>query len=186
MRLKRVLKNKYLFENGLNIGLSNEIINEYDLKRREELSQDEYLKVLELAALSTSYFYLAKRDYTKKEIYTKLLQKYWEKIPVQKVILILEVKGYLNDLEFAKNYVKNKKGGRKKIEYDLKVKGVSSADIEEALGSYESEDELLELKKAWEKLGNRDDQKKIASLMRKGFSYSDIKKILAEKQEEEC
>ncbi|MBC2850687.1 RecX family transcriptional regulator [Cetobacterium sp. 8H] len=186
MKLKRLLKNKYLFENGLNIGLSNEIISEYDLKRREELSQEEYLRVLELAALSTSYFYLAKRDYSKKEIYNKLLQKYWEKIPVQKVILILEAKGLLDDLEFAKNYVKNKKGGRKKIEYDLRLKGISSSVLKEALESYENEDELSELRKAWDKLGSRDEQKKIASLMRKGYSYGDIKKILVEKQEEEC
>lgn len=186
LKLKRLLKNKYLFENGLNIGLSNEIISEYDLKRREELSQEEYLRVLELAALSTSYFYLAKRDYSKKEIYNKLLQKYWEKIPVQKVILILEAKGLLDDLEFAKNYVKTKKGGRKKIEYDLKVKGISSSILKEALESYENEDELSELRKAWDKLGSRDEQKKIASLMRKGYSYGDIKKILVEKQEEEC
>ncbi|MGL4868481.1 MAG: regulatory protein RecX, partial [Cetobacterium sp.] len=68
MKLKRLVKNNYLFENGLNIGLNNEIVNEYDLKKREELSHEEYLKVLELAALSTSYYYLSKRDYTKKEI----------------------------------------------------------------------------------------------------------------------
>ncbi|MGL5759854.1 MAG: regulatory protein RecX, partial [Cetobacterium sp.] len=76
MKLKRLQKNKFIFENGLSIGLNNEIVNKYDLKRREELSREEYLQVLELAALSTSYYYLAKRDYTKKEIYNKLLQKY--------------------------------------------------------------------------------------------------------------
>ncbi|MGL5950602.1 MAG: regulatory protein RecX, partial [Cetobacterium sp.] len=76
MKLKRLLKNNYLFENGLNIGLNNEIVNKYDLKKREELSHEEYLQVLELAALSASYYYLAKRDYSKKELHTKLLQKY--------------------------------------------------------------------------------------------------------------
>ena len=186
MKLKRLLKNKYLFENGLNIGLSNEVINKYNLKKREELSQEEYLQVLELAALSTSYYYLAKRDYSKKELYTKLIQKYWEKIPVKKVVSKLEEDNYINDKEFAISYVKNKKYGRKKIEYELKLKGIESEIIEEVLNFYEEDEELEELSKIWDKLGDKDDQKKIASLMRKGFSYNDIKKIIAKKREEKC
>ncbi|MGL4357251.1 regulatory protein RecX [Cetobacterium sp.] len=186
MKLKRLLKNNYLFENGLNIGLNNEIVNKYDLKKREELSHEEYLQVLELAALSTSYYYLAKRDYSKKEIYTKLVQKYWEKSVVLKVIKLLEELEYINDLEFAQNFVKNRKGARKKLEYDLKLKGISSEIIKESLNYYESDDELEELSKAWDKLGAKDEQKKIASLMRKGYSYGDIKKIITRKQEEEC
>ncbi|MGL5000555.1 MAG: regulatory protein RecX [Cetobacterium sp.] len=185
MKLKKLLKNNFLFENGLNIGLNNEIVNKYELKKREELSHDEYLQVLELAALSTSYYYLAKRDYSKKEIYTKLLQKYWEKTVVLKVVKKLEENGYIDDIEFAKTYAKNKKGGRKKIEYSLKLKGISPEIIRDALLFYESEEELNELSKAWDKLGNRDDHKKIASLMRKGYSYSDIKKIMNQKQEEQ-
>lgn len=186
MKLKRLLKNNYLFENGLNIGLNNEIVNKYDLKKREELSHEEYLQVLELATLSTSYYYLAKRDYSKKDLQTKLLQKYWEKTVILKVIKTLEKLGYLDDVEYAKNFIKTKKGARKKLEYDLKLKGISSEVIKDTLNDYEEDDELEELSKAWDKLGSRDEQKKIASLMRKGYSYGDIKKIMTRKQEEEC
>lgn len=186
MKLKRLLKNKYLFENGLSIGLNNEIVNKYDLKRREELSHEEYLQVLELAALSTSYYYLAKRDYTKKEIYNKLVQKYWEKTAVIKVIKKLEEAGYIDDREFAVSYAKNKKCGKKKIAYELKIKGVAFEVIEEALSFYEEDSELEELSKAWDKLGEKEEHKKIASLMRKGFSYSDIKRVITKKREEEC
>lgn len=186
LKLKRLQKNKYLFENGLSIGLNNEIINKYDLKRREELSQEEFLEVLELAALSTSYYYLAKRDYTKKEIYNKLIQKYWEKIPIIRVVKRLEEAGYIDDKEFSISYGKNKKYGKNKIAYDLKLKGVSSEIIEEALSFYEEDDELEELSKAWDKLGEKEEHKKIASLMRKGFSYSDIKRVINKKREEGC
>lgn len=178
MKILRIQKNKYLFENGLEIGLSNQIISEYNLKKKEEISQGEYIKVLELATFSTAYFYLAKRDYSKKEIYIKLLQKYWEKSVVNKVIEILEEKGILNDLEYAKNYILNKKGGRKKVEYELKLKGIDSLILKEALDCYMVEDELEELRKAFKKLDKKDDNKKIASLMRKGYSYSNIKKIM--------
>lgn len=186
LKLKRLQKNKFIFENGLSIGLNNEIVNKYDLKRREELSREEYLQVLELAALSTSYYYLAKRDYTKKEIYNKLLQKYWEKPPIVKVVKRLEEAGYINDKEFAITYAKNKKCGKKKIAYDLKLKGITSEVIQEALSFYEEDDELEELSKAWDKLGMKEEHKKIASLMRKGFSYSDIKRVITKKREEEC
>ncbi|MDX8336357.1 regulatory protein RecX [Candidatus Cetobacterium colombiensis] len=186
MKLKRLLKNNFLFENGLNIGLNKEIVNKYDLKKREELSHEEYLQVLELAALSTSYYYLAKRDYSKKELLNKLLQKYWEKIPVLKVVKRLEELDYINDKEFAVSYVKNKKGGKKKLEYDLKLKGISPDIINDALLEYESDDELEELIKAWDKLGNKDEHKKIASLMRKGFDYGSIKKVINKKKEEGC
>lgn len=186
MKLKRILKNKFLFENGLEIGLSNEIINEYDLKRREELTQEEYLKVLELAALSASYFYLAKRDYSEKEIYMKLLQKYREKISVSKVVKALKEKGYLDDLSFAENYVSTKKSmGRKKIEFNLKVKGISSDIIDRVFLEYDNDEELEILKKLWKKLDGKDTNKKIMALMRKGYSYSDIKKIKEVCQEEE-
>ena len=64
------------------------------------------------------------------------------------------------------------------------MKGITSEILEEVLEFYEEDEELEELNRAWEKLGNKDEQKKIASLMRKGFSYGDIKKVIAKKREE--
>ena len=74
-----------------------DLIQKYNLRKREELAQEEYEKVLELAALSTSYYYLAKRDYSKKELYYKLLEKYRERKIVNSVIKIFEEKGHLDD-----------------------------------------------------------------------------------------
>lgn len=186
MKLKRISKNKYLFENGLEIGLSNEIVNEYNLRRREELSHEEYLKVLELAALSASYYYLSKRDYSEKEIYLKLLQKYREKESVSKVINALIKKGYLDDYEFAKTYISSKKGSKKKLEYQMRLKGINSDIINLVLDDYEKDDELEELRKELRKLKNKDENKKIMSLMRKGYNYNDIKTVIQEEEEEEC
>lgn len=185
LKLKKGLKNKFLFENGLEIGLSNEIVNEYDLKRREELSHSEYLKVLELAALSTAYFYLAKRDYGEKEIYIKLLQKYKEKYSVLKAVEILKEKNYLDDFSYALSYITNKSVGKKKLEFNLRSKGISSDVIEKVFQHYDSEEELENLKRLWRKLEGKDIDKKIMSLMRKGYSYSDIKKVKELCQEEE-
>lgn len=181
MKLKRLLKNKFQFENGLQLTLSSEIIQKYNLKKREELAQEEYEKVLELAALSTSYYYLTKRDYSKKELYYKLLEKYREKKIVNSVIKILEEKGYLDDYEFASNFVKIKNSSKKKLEFELKLKGIESWIINEVMSEYESEKEIEVLKKELEKVRGRDEKKQIESLMRKGFKYSDIVKVIKEK-----
>lgn len=181
LKLKRLLKNKFQFENGLQLTLSSEIIQKYNLRKREELAQEEYEKVLELAALSTSYYYLTKRDYSKKELYYKLLEKYREKKIVNSVIKILEEKEYLDDYEFASNFVKIKNSSKKKLEFELKLKGIESWIINEVMSEYESEKEIEVLKKELEKVRGRDERKQIESLMRKGFKYSDIVKVIKEK-----
>lgn len=187
MKLKRLLKNKYLFENGIEITLSSEIINKYSLRKREELTQEEYLEVLELAALSLSYYYLEKRDYSEKELYLKLIQKYREKIVIVKVINILKEKKYLDDFSFAENFIKIKKYSKKRMEYELKLKGISEKTINEIFLSYSFDNEYEEVKKQLKKLGNKETNKKIASLMRKGYRYEDIRRALQEEKEgEEC
>lgn len=183
MKVKRLLKNKFQFENGLQISLSYEIINEYSLRKREEITQEEYLEVLELTALSTSYYYLTKRDYSKKELYYKLLEKYKEKKVVEKVIYQLEEKGYLDDYDFAYDYVKNRSGSFKKIEYELKMKGIENWIINEVMKEREKDKEYDEIEKELYKIRGRNEEKQIASLMRKGFKYSDIKKVMEKMKE---
>ena len=39
---------------------------------------------------------------------------------------------------------------------------------------------MEEIKKLWIKLGDKEKEKKILSLMRKGFEYQDIKKAVSE------
>lgn len=178
MILKRLQRNKYLFENGLTITLNSDIVNQYNLKKREELTHEEYLEVLELAALSLSYYYLTKRDHSKREIYLKLKDKYREEKVINKVILKLENLGYLDDYQFAKNYIEGRKESRKKLEYKLWEKGISSDIIKEVFEEYSDELELEKLEKEIKKIAKKDKEKQIATLLRKGFKYDDIKKVL--------
>lgn len=186
MKIKRLTKNKYLFENGLTITLNNEIVNRFELKKREELSDKEYLDVLKLATLSTSYYYLTRRDYAKKELYLKLLQKYKNVEVVKKTIINLEKQNLLNDIEYTKQFLKNKKGSRLKLKYELTMKGIDRQIIENAFIKYKPQDELDDIKKYLDKMGNKDNKKKIASLIRRGFLYEDIKKVIDYNEEEEC
>ena len=58
-------------------------------------------------------------------------------------------------------------------------KGLSQTVIKEVIGE-NSANELEEIKKLWIKLGDKEKEKKILSLMRKGFEYQDIKKAVSE------
>ncbi|WP_425365321.1 hypothetical protein [Fusobacterium varium] len=65
------------------------------------------------------------------------------------------------------------------MEFMLFQKGLSQTVIKEVIGE-NSANELEEIKKLWIKLGDKEKEKKILSLMRKGFEYQDIKKAVSE------
>lgn len=183
MRIKKLLKNKFQFDDGLQLTLSNEIIQKYNLKKREELVQKEYEEILELSALSHSYYYLSKRDYSKKELYYKLIEKYANKKIINLVINKLEEKGYIDDYEFANHFIKTKIGSKKKLEFELKVKGIENWIINEVMLNYEKEKEIEFLKKELNKVEGKEKKKQIEFLLRKGFKYDDIIEIINFKEE---
>lgn len=65
------------------------------------------------------------------------------------------------------------------MEFMLFQKGLSSDIIRELLND-NSDNELEEIKRLWLRLGEKEKDKKIVSLMRKGFQYRDIKKAISE------
>jgi regulatory protein len=103
----------------------------------------------------------------------------------ERVFSRLDERGYLNDESFARYWAENRqlrKGiSQRKLQAELRAKGVNPTIIEEAIGSNERDDSD-ELKKVIEKKARRydDPQKLIAYLARQGFSYDDIKSALAE------
>ena len=65
------------------------------------------------------------------------------------------------------------------MEFMLFQKGLSSDIIRELLND-NSDNEMEEIKRLWLRLGEKEKDKKIVSLMRKGFQYRDIKKVISE------
>lgn len=68
------------------------------------------------------------------------------------------------------------------MEFMLLQKGLNSNMIKELLDEC-SDKELEEAKKQWVKLGNKEKEKKILSMMRKGFEYSMILRAISELDE---
>lgn len=171
--------NKVYFDELFYIDLNKTTITEFDLKNKEYLTNEEYEHLIRLRALSMGYFLLSKQDYSIKELKTKLLLKYREKHIIDEIIKEFREKNYLDDYEYGRSYVRNHNYGKKKMEFMLFQKGLSQDIIREVIGE-NSENEIEEIKKLWIKLGDKEKEKKILSLMRKGFGYQDIKKAVSE------
>lgn len=179
MRKFSLKGNKVYFDEIFYIDLNKNTIAEFDLKNKEYLTDEEYETLIRLRALSMGYFLLSKQDYSIKELKTKLLLKYREKHIIDEIIEEFRGKNYLDDYEYGRSYVRNHNYGKKKMEFMLFQKGLSQTVIKEVIGE-NSANELEEIKKLWIKIGDKEKEKKILSLMRKGFEYQDIKKAVSE------
>lgn len=98
-------------------------------------------------------------------------------------------KGYLDDEKFARFWVENrnvrKGSSMRKLQMELRGKGVDSAIIEQVLANTERADSH-ELQKIIAKKASRYDdiQKLTAYLVRQGFRYDDVKEALARSDDE--
>lgn len=96
-------------------------------------------------------------------------------------------KSYIDDDAFARFWVENrnltKGASRRKMEAELRAKGVSQETIARHLEATERNDDD-ELRKVVTKKRSRysDEQKLMQYLARQGFGYDDIKRVLSDDQ----
>ena len=101
-------------------------------------------------------YYLGKREYSKKELREKITP-FSETLEltrqqVNQILTELESKDWLSDRRFADQFIfsKKRKFGLKKMEYELKMRGVNEIIIHNALNEIKSEEYNL-AKNIWEK-----------------------------------
>lgn len=175
-----ITRNKITFENGVEFTLSREIISQFQLKKKEFLENDEYTSLLEIACENYAYYLLGIKNYFKKDLYNKLYEKYRENSIVLEVLNKIEEKGYIDDYDSAKNFILTHRNyGIEKLRFHLIKKGVHKEIITELLE--DSKDQQLEqLRKLTIRMKGKSKEKIIVALMRKGFTYKDIKVVLEE------
>lgn len=126
------------------------------------------------------YDYLKKKTHSAKSLDEEIIARIMQRLTALK---------FLDDVEFAKQWVANRSKSRKILKIELTQKGVSKEIIEKVISSSnleEKEDMLIKklIEKKMRSLGSIDDKKayeKIASyLLRKGFKYDQVKKHLRE------
>jgi len=129
--------------------------------------------------------YISYKPRTRSEVVKKLNEYDFDEDIISDVLKMVVEKGYVNDLQYAKNWVENrsiyKPRSKKLITWELKNKQISEDIISEATGDLVPEDKLASL--AAEKYARRLSgyEKEIfvrrlsGYLIRRGFSFSTVK-----------
>lgn len=170
---------------------------EHYFKDGSEITQEEWESLTDSIyykkAVDKCYDLLSRRDHSVKELKTKLLRTVDEKNADKAIEKMLEL-GYLDDEKYARNLVKylaqTRNMSKNHIKQEMFKRGIPNEIIILVMEDYEFDNVScvvdLILTKYRNKLNNEDGNKKvIASLMRKGFSYSDIKKAFYRIENEE-
>lgn len=125
------------------------LMRERPLKEGQQLDLEEYDNWLMVRqyrfALDRAVGYLAARARSKREIEQKLLLAGYRPCTVEMVIYKLQRENLLDDSDFARQWVESRqhhKLGRSRIAQELRRKGVSQEDTEEAMSIIEDEDQL--------------------------------------------
>lgn len=148
-----------------------------DQKQIDELlEKDSKEKTLQAALKLIDY-----HARTEKEVRDKLSKKGFESANIEDVIAKLRENKMLADGEFAESWVENRNQfhprSQRLMKYELRNKGISEDQIEEALKSSARDDTLAlmaanKVRNRFAELDWQDFQRKMmAYLLRKGFSY---------------
>jgi regulatory protein len=165
------------------------------IKDGTDIDEDEWQELVDKInykkAVNKCFDLLSRRDHSVKELKTKLLRTVDEDNAQRAIEHMLEL-GYLNDEKYAEallsHLIENKNMSSSHIRQEMFKRGVPSDIIAQLLEDTEIDNvssvkELI-LTKYRNKLAAENGREKvIAALMRKGFSYSDIRSAFNELEE---
>ena len=141
-------------------------------------------------ALDRAVGYLAARACSTREIEQKLLRAGYRPSTVEMVIYKLQRENLLDDADFARQWVESRqhhKLGRSRIAQELRRKGISQEEAEDALSVIDDDDQLSGAVALAEKAAARikpgEDMRKAASriagmLARRGYSWDIAKQAI--------
>ncbi len=141
-------------------------------------------------AVNKCFDYLSRRSHSRKELVTKLL-KYFDENTAEKAVEKMEDLGYIDDEAFAnmmaRHMLEMKKSSKTQTKQKLRQLGIDKDIIDGVLLQFSEDNQKDNIKvQLLKKYKNKmyDKQKVIASLLRKGFSISDIKSAIKEIEED--
>ena len=154
----------------------------------EELYQKLVYQVIGKRAKKRAMHILEKNDKTEYQLREKLKENRYPKESIECAIEYLKEYHYIDDRAYGRRYVEYRSSSKSKRQLlqELYQKGISKQIAEEVIENMEVQEEVaienLILKKC-RNLGELEEKQKekiVMSLMRKGFSYSKIEKVFRE------
>lgn len=154
-----------------------------------ELSQDEETEVLDAglayAAEKDAMNYLARAEHSAFLLKQKLLKKEHSESSIEKAFVFLRNANYLSDSRYAEAFLRNRSisrtEGRTRLMSELSVRGINREIAKTALDDFfemKSEHEILVKAVEKQKRLGKEGDKLVNCLIRMGFSFNDIKKVL--------
>ena len=167
-------------------------IREWNLEEEMVLDDSEEQALLQYVsreAARTAMNLLVKRAYAEAELYRKLRDQGYSEFFAGKGIEYVSAYHYLDDARYARQMIGSRKDtmSRKMMVSRMRQKGLSDEVIQEAMEEADWTDEMgltREIRRRFssaeqiESLTDKDRQKLIQSLMRKGYGYSDIQHVI--------
>jgi len=140
------------FDNTETLILLVDIYLKSGLKNNEDVSDDRFYALIKESRLfhikQQAFRYLARRLHSTSELRIKLMQKRYERELIDNVIEELLQAGYLNDLDFTREFTeektKTKLWGKNRIKAELIKRGISAEFISQVLNEGFKEDDEYE------------------------------------------
>jgi len=170
-----------------------DVLAKHKLKTGDEIDEEKMNQILlengEFAAFDRALTYLEKNIKTEKGIREYLKQKGFLDESIDNAVCKLKEYGYIDDGVYAENYIRTyaHKKGRKMLAFELSMKGVDKAIINEKLEQFlqvddeqKSCNDLLQKYIKNKNIDLKTKQKAYAYLAGKGFSSDMINRSLRE------
>jgi regulatory protein len=150
----------------------------------EDLANLKHSAVLDKAK-TRAFDLISRRPRSSWELKDYLKRKDYDKEVIESTISKLSELGYLNDLDFARRWVENRRllkaASKRRLRQELKQKRISEEIIEQVLSEDETDErevlrELAARKRKQTKY--QDNLKLMQYLSRQGYNYDDIKAVL--------
>lgn len=181
-----------VLESGKKIFVNELVVSDCRLFEGKEISPEDLSAItsadLVRKAKKRALYLLGERAYCRGELFSKLAKTYNAQIAEEAVSYVEEL-GYIDDEDYAgklaEYLIKVKKHGVYRAKQEMLHKGLSRELCENALAEYSEEEldeELTELigKKYIDKITDFDGRRKtVAALVRRGYSYSAVKRCIA-------
>lgn len=169
-------------------------LSRYKIQEEAQLSEETIKEIkkeiLEKRAKLRAMHLLERMDRTEAELYTKLKRDLYPEDIIEIAMQYVKSFGYIGDKGYARRFVESRQGSKSKLEIKMSLlqKGISKEIVSEVLEAYyDGQDEsmaiqrLLDKKRYSAETATEEEKRKIYGyLMRKGFAYEDIRRVVKE------
>ena len=193
-KLEPVTKAKYkvFLEEQFAFVLYKGELSRYKIEEGATLSQEtvEEIKkeILEKRAKLRAMHLLERMDRTEAELRAKLKQDLYPEDIIETAMQYVKSFGYIGDMAYAKRFVESRQHSKSKLEIKMLLlqKGVSKEIVQTVFEDcFEEQDELAAIRRLVQKkrfcaetATDAEKKKMYGYLIRKGFSYEDVRQVI--------